>query len=67
MNTSTKVNTKKMFQLQFYKTIIYNVYNNPIKVDHQIFYSIKINQQKKHLILECLLPNPMNHHHKGEG
>ena len=25
----------------FYKTIIYSVYNNPIKVDHQIFCMIK--------------------------
>ena len=37
--------------------------NNPLKLCNQIFYLIKWNQQK-HLILECLLPNPINHQHK---
>ena len=46
-------------------TTIFNVHNNPIKVDHQIFYLIKWNQ-RKHLIVESLLPNLMNHHYKGE-
>ena len=41
------------------------MYNDHIKADHQIFYLIKWNRQK-HLMLECLLPNPMNHHHKGK-
>ena len=32
---------KKLGNNVFYKTIIYSVYNNPIKVDHQIFCMIK--------------------------
>ena len=41
------------------------IYNNPIKVDHQIIYMINLNQQK-HLLLKCLLPNPMNYYYEGE-
>ena len=71
MDTSTKVNKKKCFSYSFIRLlftmhiIILVLYNNTRKVDHQIFYLTKWNQ-KKHLILECLLTNPMNHHHKGE-